>query len=186
MTVDEIFMKLATHMIEGVMTHDKLAQAYDFLGLCGFAKCHLYHQMKEMKDYECLMHYYSTHYHKLLPINEIPNPDIIPQTWYKYTTMAVDTNTKRQATKTMMEAWVKWEQDTKQLYQDMYSELHNLGEIAAADKIKCYVRGVTEELKHAEKKWIKLETIDYNIGSIVSWQQPMYKKFKKELTHLYD
>jgi len=63
----------------------------------------------------------------------------------------------------------------------MYSELCNLGEIAAACEIKCYICAVDEELKHAEKKLLKLETIDYNINSIVSWQQPMYKKFKKQM-----
>lgn len=51
----------------------------------------------------------------------------------------------------------------------MYKELCNLGEVAAANKVKCYICDVDEELKHAEKKLIKLETIDYNIGTIISW-----------------
>ena len=96
MTVEEIFNKLATHMAEGVMTHNLFTQAYDFLGLYGFAKCHEYHYMDEVKGYTKLLHYYSTHYHKLIMIENVPTPNIIPQTWYKYTTMAVDTSTKRQ------------------------------------------------------------------------------------------
>lgn len=179
MTVEEIFTKLASHMLEGVMIHDKFAQAYDFLGLCGFAACHLHHKTEEMNGFDCLIHYYSHHYHKLLQIDSIPQPDIIPKTWYKYTAFAVDANTKRQSTKDFMEKWVKWEQETKTLYQSMYTELCNLGEIASADKIKYYILDVTEELKHAEKKLIKLQTLDYNINTIISWQQPMYKKYKK-------
>lgn len=181
MTVEEIFNKLASHMVEGMMFHDQLQQGYDFLGLCGFAKCHEYHHIEETKGYECLLHYYSTHYHKLLNIETISKPAIIPETWYKYTTMAVDANTKRQAVQMMMKKWVEWEQETKKLYQEMYSELCNLNEIATASKIKYYICAVDDELKHAEKKLIKLETIDYNINSIVSWQQPIYKKFKKKL-----
>ena len=186
MTVDEIFTKLASHMIEGMMIHDELSNGYDFLGLYGFAKCHVYHHLAETKGYECLMHYYSVHYHKLLIIDKIPQPEIIPQAWYKHTTMDVDTNTKRQAVQIMMKKWVDWERDTKQLYQTMHQELCSLGEVAAADKLKCYICDVDNELIHAEKKLIKLETIDYNINTIINWQQPMYRKFKKELKHLYD
>jgi len=72
--------------------------------------------MEEIKGYECLLHYYSTHYHKLLNTNDVPNPDIIPGTWYKYNTMEVDTNTKRNTVKTLMEKWVEWERETKKLY----------------------------------------------------------------------
>lgn len=185
MTVEEIFNALASHMIEGMMIHDALSKGYDFLGLYGFAKCHEYHHLMETKGYQCLLHYYSTHYHKLLETKNIPEPDIIPAAWHKYTTMDVDTNTKRQAVKTMMEKWVKWERDTKALYEKMYVELHNLGEIAAADEVRCYICDVSEELKHAEKKMIKLISLDYSIGTIINWQQPMYKKFKKELKCLF-
>lgn len=181
MTVDEIFTKLAAHMVEGMMIHDTLSKGYDFLGLYGFSKCHEYHHIEETKGYECLLHYYSTRYHKLLEIKNIPEPEIIPANWYKYTTMAVDVATKRQAVKTMTEKWVEWERNTKKLYQDMYKELFELGEIAAANKINCFICDVDEELKHAEKKLIKLETLGYDIGTIVNWQQPMYKKYKKKL-----
>jgi len=116
MTVDEIFTKLAAHMVEGMMIHDTLSKGYDFLGLYGFSKCHEYHHIEETKGYECLLHYYSTRYHKLLEIKNIPEPEIIPANWYKYTTMAVDVATKRQAVKTMMEKWVEWERNTKKLY----------------------------------------------------------------------
>lgn len=181
MIVEEIFTQLATHMIEGIMIHDQIKQEYDFLGLYGFAKCHEYHYLEESKGYECLIHYYATHYHRLLNIPTVSKPTIIPETWYKYNTMAVDGNTKRQATQTLMKKWVEWEQETKKLYQNMYQELCNLGEVAAATKIKWYICEVDDELKHAEKKMIKLETIEYNINTIIGWQQPMYKKFKKRM-----
>lgn len=186
MIIEEIFTKLAQHMEEGIAFHKTLAQAYDFIGLCGFAKCHIYHWIEETKGYECLLHYYSTHYHKLLNITPAAKTDIIPATWYKYSTMDVDINTKRQSTKDLMTKWIEWEKQTKTLYTQMYKELCDLNEIAAADKIKCYILDVTDELKHAEKKYIKLESIDYSINTIISWQQPMYRKFKKQLEHLYD
>ena len=43
MTNEEIFNKLASHMIEGIMIHDEMSRAYSFLGLEGFKLCHEYH-----------------------------------------------------------------------------------------------------------------------------------------------
>jgi hypothetical protein len=40
MTIEEIFNNISTHMIEGVLIHDAMAAAYDFLGLYGFARFH--------------------------------------------------------------------------------------------------------------------------------------------------
>lgn len=184
MTVDEIFTKIITHMIEGLMIHDELANRYDFLGLYGFAKCHEFHYLEESYGYKCLMHYYSTHYHKLLNIDKIPAPKIIPENWYKYSTMEVDTNTKRQAVKNMMGKWIEWERDTKKLYQEMHHALCDLNEFAAVNKIDEYLYKVDDELIHAEKKFIKLETLGYDVNTLINWQQPMYEKFEQKLKHL--
>jgi len=113
MTVEEVFTKLVNHMREGVMTHGEMARAYDFIGLEGFARMHDYHQCEEKQGYLCLLHYYSCHSHKLLKIEEIPLPKIIPETWYKYSTTDVDNGTKKGAVKELMEKWVQWERATK-------------------------------------------------------------------------
>lgn len=186
MTVEEIFAKVASHMLDSIMIHDAMANAYDFLGLHGFSKCHCYHHFAETKDYTWLLHYYSTHYHKLLPIIAPKQSDIIPQTWYKYTTMDVDIGTKRQAIKTMMEKWIQWERDTKKLYQEIYTELCSINEIAAADCLKCLICNVDCELEQAEKKLIKLNTIDYSINTIIGWQESLHKKYKKALRCLFE
>lgn len=84
--------------------------------------------------------------------------------------MAVDSATKRNSIKSMMEKWIEWEKTTKKLYQQKYQELYEIGEIAAADKVKCYICDVDEELKHAEKKFIQLETMNYDLSVIVQEQ----------------
>ena len=181
MTIEEIFNKLAHHMKEGVMFHGELARAFDFLGLEGFAKMHNYHQCEEKQGYLCLIHYFSCHYHKLIQLEEIPTPKIIPDTWYKYTTMDVDISTKKSATKDMMDKWVTWERDTKKLYQEMRQALYTLGEVAAALKLDCYIKDVDDELIHAEKKKIKLETLNYDISTLISWSNSFKHKYKKKL-----
>ena len=181
MTIEEIFNKLASHMCEGVKYHDEMARAYDYLGLYGLSKCHIHHAIEEKQGYLCLSHYYMTHYFKLLQLENLPESKLIPETWYKYTTQAVDSGTKRNAVKELMEKWVSWEQETKKLYQEMRQELIQLGEVASALYIDQCICDVTKELCHAQKKLIKLETLGYDIGFIIKWQESLYKKYKKKL-----
>jgi hypothetical protein len=63
----------------------------------------------------------------------------------------------------------------------MRQELTTLGELDAAMKIDCYIRDVSKELHNAEKQLIKLETISYDIGTIINWQESLHKKYKKKL-----
>lgn len=178
MTVEEIFNKLASHMIEGIMYHDDMAKAYDFIGLSGFARCHDYHHICETKGYRNLSHYYSNRFHKLLKLNQLEQPKIIPDSWYKYTTLEVDVNTKRAAVKELMETWVKWERETKILYQVMHEELCSIGEVAAALELNKYIYDVDKELAWAEKKWIKLEALGYDMETIILWSSDLHKKYK--------
>lgn len=180
MTVEEIFNKIATHMYEGVCYHDQLARIYDFLGLYGYSHCHLYHSKEEQDSYHYLIHYYSTHYHKLLTIAPEKH-ELIPQSWYKYTTMSVDKNTRQNAVKEYAQKQIDWERSTKTLYQEMRKELCEIGEIAAALLLDKYILDVTHELKHAEKLLLKLEAIGYDMPTIIDWQKPLKDKYTKKI-----
>ena len=181
MTIEDIFNKLASHMIEGIMYHDEFAKAYDFLGLYGYAKCQDYHHLEEEQEYRCLSHYYAKHYFKLLQTKEIPKPEVIPQAWFKYTTQDVDASTKKTAIKDLMNKWITWEKSTKELYQIMRQELMQIGEVAAALYIDKYICDVNKELRHAQRKLIYLETINYDLITIMSEQEELYNKYKKKL-----
>lgn len=181
MTIEEIFNKIASHMVEGIMYHDQLTQAYNFLGLRGYAMCQEYHYIEENCSYKQLSRYYAKHYYKLLEIENIERPKLIPENWYKYTTMAVDVGTKRNAIRELMTKWIDWERSTKKLYQEMRHELASLNEFAAASYIDELIDDVSTELRHAEKKFIYLETIGYDIVLIVDHQEELYKKYKKKL-----
>lgn len=178
MTVEEIFNKLASHMVEGIMYHDDMAKAYDFLALSGFARCHDYHHICETKSYRKLSHYYATHFHKLLKLEQLKQPQIVPDSWYKYKTTDVDIATKRSAVKELMEKWVAWETETKTLYQAMRQELCAIGEVAAALYLECLICDVDEELVWAQKKQIKFETLGYDIGAIIQCSDALHKKYK--------
>lgn len=50
--------------------------------------------------------------------------------------MDVDIATRQNALKTGISTWIDWEKETKSLYESMYKELCDIGEIAAACKVK--------------------------------------------------
>ena len=100
------------------------------------------------------------------------------------TRQEVDTGTKKSSVKAGVERWVKWEKETKQLYQDMYKELIDIGEIAAAEKIACYVCDVDCELKYAERKHLDLESINYDLPTIVIEQHDLHEKYCQKLEEL--
>lgn len=184
MEVGEIFNKISTHMYEGIMLHNYMIQAYDFLGLYGYSKCHMYHYYEENKNYRQLVHYYTTHYFKIIQMNEIIYPDIIPENWYKYSAQAVDIGTKRNAIKELMTKWISWEKDTKKIYEEMCFELTNLREIAAAIKIQKLIIDVDKELSKAQKDLLNLEAIGYDLTLIVDWQDDLKKQYKGKIKAL--
>lgn len=181
MTIEEVFVKLITHMSEGVSYHDYMAQAYEFLGLWGCAKCQRYHQFEEESGRSRLIHYYATHYFKLVPIENYNKPEIISDTWYKYTTQDVDTGTKLRAIKELVTKWVAWERSTKKLYQEMQNELIQLKEFDSARKLNEYIHDVSTELHDVEKLLLKLETVSYDPIFITEWSDALNKKYKKKL-----
>ena len=185
MTIDEIFITFAAHMEKGIKIHKEFTKAYNFLCFKGYKKCHYYHFLEETQNYYDLCHYYMDHYHKMIEISQVEEVKVIPASWYKYTQFEVDTGTKRNAIREMMKQWIDWEKSTKELLQTLHKELIDLGEVAAAKEFEYFLCDVAEELKSAEKEWLKLETIGYDIGLIMDKQDALYNKYCKKIREIY-
>lgn len=184
MTVEEVFSQLAAHMIEGLMVHSQMSDYFGFLGLEGYQECHKYHYFEENANYRKLNKYYLYHYNKL--ISEIPfnNPNVIPESWYKYTRQDVNATTRKNAIQSGMDRWVQWETETKTLYEHMYNELIAEGEVAAAEELSKYIYDVDEELADAIQKDLELKAIDFDITLIMDKQKDKYKEYKKKLKEI--
>lgn len=178
MELKEIYSKLSEHMIQGMMFHDQMSNYYDFLGLQGYKRCHEYHFLAETLNYRCLCRYFINHHNMLIPETRFDNTSVIPESWYSHVRSDVDVATKKNAVKTGLTKWVEWERDTKRFYQQMYQELMNIGEVASACKVECFIKDVDKELKKAERYWLNKEAIEYNIGSIIAEQQDEHDKYK--------
>lgn len=178
MTIEEIFSGIAEHMVKGLMVHEQLANYYDFLGLQGYKKCHECHFFEESKTYRKLCHYYIKTYNKLIPEMRFENPEVIPVSWYQYTRQDVDIKTKRNAVQTGLNKWVSWERSTLTMYQKMYKQLIELGEIAAAGMLMCIINDVQNELQTAEKYQLNKVAIDYDMAEIINEQKILHHKYK--------
>lgn len=181
MTVEEIFAQLGQHMIKGLMVHTQLADYFCFLGLKGYFKCHEYHYFKESKNYRSLTEFYLCYYNKFITDSHVANPQIIPESWYRYTRQQVDSSTRKTGVVNGFEKWVNWETETLSLYQNMYKELLNLGEIVAAEEVLTYLVETSEELAAARQKQLELKEIDYDIGDIMMEQNELYEKYENKI-----
>ena len=184
MTVDEIFGKLSVHGVEGMMIHDQLAKYYDFLNLHGFKRVHEYHFLCETIAHRKLHRYFTNRYNRLVTDSPVDSSSVIPESWYRYKRQEVDKATKRSAIEKGFAEWVKWETETRELYNEMYHELEELGEYSAAEYVCNMIRDVDKELKCAERKQIELEAVDYDMVFISQKQCKLHDKYKKKVKEL--
>lgn len=181
MTVNEIYSKIVEHTIKGIMLHSQLANYYDFLNLHGYKRCHEYHSLCETILLRRINRYFINNYNMLIPESEIQNPKIIPSSWIKYTRIDVDNSTRKTAIKDGITQWRNWEIETKKLLEDMCTELIRINEIASAQFICCILDDVTQELKYANREFIKLKGIDFNLDIIVPIQDEIHEEYRNKI-----
>lgn len=183
MVVDEIFSKVSAHMVKGMMFHDQMMRYYNFLGLCGFGKCHEWHFIQESKAYRKLNKFFTEHYGRLIPEASVDDPKAIPDGWYAVSRNQVDQQRRMTAVKTGVTSWIAWESTTKSVYQNMEKELIDMGETNAAHHFACLVNDVSHELKVAEKKSLLFNSVNFDASFIVSMQDELYEKYKEMIKH---
>lgn len=184
MTVEDIFKKLDAHIIKGLMYHEQMADYFDFLNLHGYKRLHECRYLEESAVMRSLHRYYVNHYNKLLPESAIENPKSIPMSWYNYSRTDVSPAEKKKFIEQAFDSWVNWESETKELYQHAYSELCEIGEIAAACKIKEMLSDVDMELKKACRMMLNLKMVDYDLSTIYLCQDEMHETYKEKEKHI--
>lgn len=166
MRAAEVFGKISTHMVEGMMLHDQMADAYAFLGMHDLSKLHE-HRFREESESMRHIHQYAINHIGMLPEEGNPaDPHALPHSWHGYTRQQVTAETKRKAVRDLMEHWVKWERETKRCYEKAYIDLIEAGEVAAAMKVKRLVCDVDEELEHAEMMHLRMDSTGYDLAEI--------------------
>lgn len=170
MTVDEVYSKIGSHMIEGIMIHLKLSEYYSFLNLPKYSKFQYRRYLEESESYHKLSEYYMKNHHKLIKETKVDIPHIIPETWYEHAKQDIDTNVVRNGVKDGLQLWCDWEKETKVLYENMYSELLDIGEISDTIMLKELIFDVTNELALAMEYMINKQVTNYDIVLIIEEQ----------------
>ena len=98
----------------------------------------------------------------------------------------VDANTKRNAVRSGLEKWIAWEKETKELYERMYKELIEIGEVASACKIKRFLKNVDKELKKAQRYQLNKMAVDYDMVTIIGEQEKMHDDYKNKTRFVGD
>ena len=166
MAYSEIFSDLSAHFIKGMMVHDQMANYYDFLSLKGYKRCHEYHFKKESCSYRKLNRFFINHYNKLIMEKSVSDPNIIPESWYRYSRDEIDVQTKKNAVKNGLEQWIRWETETLTKLQQAQLDLYDDGEVASALFINKFIKNVECELKDAKKKQKTYNTNKSHFGNL--------------------
>lgn len=185
MNVEEIYSKLSGHMLEGIMLHEQLMNCFLFLGLDGFAKEHEYHYLEETQNHIKLMRYYSDHHRGIIQMGSIDASSIIPASWYSNKKDNVDPGTRLKAIQAAYDEWIRWEKDTKTLYEHSYAELVALKEIASAEFVSELVKDVDYELSEAMNDKIQNELVSYDFPYLADLQPVKEKTFSKKIKRLF-
>ena len=177
MTVSEIFGKISAHMVEGMMFHEQMADYYDFLGFEGYSCCHKWHYICETMSRSCVHEFYIEHYNKLLMDGKVDSGSIIPTNWNNVSRFDVDISVRKNAVKAGITEWLSWERKTHDLYLSMHKELMTLNESTAAHKVADLIADVEDEIHAAEKKFLELSAVGYDMTYILDQQRHIIEKY---------
>lgn len=187
MPFEEICKLVAQRLLQGCMNHEQFANYYDFLGLEGYSVFHEYHFFEQMFGYRQFITYYIDHQDKLVQDfspSSLSSFNIVPDNWYGYTRDDVDTNTRRNAVKSGLEKYIRWEKETKKFLEDMYSQAIQQGFISISIQIKKHIKSVESQIKHANKTYLEIKATEYDMPTIVAKQDYLIKKYTKKLRQI--
>lgn len=180
-SVDDVFAEINARQIAALMMHDQMADYFDFLGLSGYKRLHLYQYFTESKERRDVAHYYINHHGKLIQDRFEGNVQMIPESWRSANRMSVGKSTKQKAVEDGFSVYLGWEQATKDVYQKYATALREQGYVADAIFVDRLVEDVDNELERLERIITDLITSGYDPVYIVESQKELHDKYKKKM-----
>lgn len=180
-SVDDVFAEINARQIAALMMHDQMADYFDFLGLSGYKRLHLYQYFAESKERRGVAHYYINHHGKLIPDRFEGNVQMIPESWRSANRMSVGKSTKQKAVEDGFAVYLGWEQATKDVYQKYATVLREQGHVADAIFVDRLVEDVDNELERLERIITDLITSGYDPVYILESQKELHEEYKKKM-----
>ena len=168
MALQEIFTKLSNRMVGAMMIHTQLTELFVFLDLMSDIK----QQKKQLHDETdgllTLEKYCTQHHHILITANNPPSIDILNLGVLQEANGNLSPDDRVYLIQYGMKEWIKWEKESKIIYENAYRDLMDISEIAAANFIMQYIRDVDKELKNAELLYRVRDAMDWDLPTIYS------------------
>jgi hypothetical protein len=181
MTAKEIFSEINRRQIIAQMFHREMAVYFSFLGLQGFKRMHQYRHMEESLENENMLFWIIDHHNMLIDTEDIPSVTIIPKEWFTVSRLNVGQNTKTTATKTAMDSWREWEEETLHLYEQYSKMLLDAGAVEDYCKVSRMMKHTGQELKRLERLIEDLQLVGYDTVYLLEIQNKIHNKYKKKM-----
>lgn len=170
MTMDEIYADIARHMYQGMTLHDTLANYYSFLRLKKFADDQKCHFLEESDTYACFCEFAIKHRGRLITPFDVDDPSVIPSSWYQHSSDDVDISTAKTAIKNGFEVWIKWEEDTLELYSNYISEAFAHKDVLLASYVMDLYNDVSCEISKAKEVYNALKMTDWDLAVVFTME----------------
>lgn len=168
MTLYEIWGKICSHQVTGLMYHFQFADMFYFLGLDNLGKnqeCHYREESEALRKNHCFV---LKHHSKILTQRHAEGLELIPSVWAKYSANDVDRSTRKSQVIAIFDNWATWEARTKNLYCEMYEEAEKQKAHADACRIKEMILDVEKELEYIQQCRLKLNMCDFSVESMLN------------------
>ena len=167
----EIFKKLSNRMVGAMMIHTQLTELFVFLDLISDIKLQKKQLHDETDGLLKLEKYCVQHHHMLITANSPPSIDILNLGILQESNGNLSPDDRVYLIQYGMKEWIKWEEESKVIYENAYRDLMDISEVAAANFIMQYVRDVDKELKNAELLYRIRDAMDWDLPTIYSEQE---------------
>nr|DAF03547.1 MAG TPA: hypothetical protein [Caudoviricetes sp.] len=184
MPADDILAGLKARSLEGVMFHGRMREYFLYLGLRGYAAMHSFHETEERLGAEKLTDYFMAQNGSLIPEKSVAAPDVIPAQWYRMRRQDTDAQWRHRAVRDGMTAWRDWEKSTAVSLKDMIFRLSSENEYGCCRLAEQKLSDVESEISGAEDMIFDLESIEYNLPTIIGRQPSLAECYHSKIAAL--
>jgi hypothetical protein len=167
-------------MVSALMLHSEMSDYFNFIGLHGFKRIHEYQYYGESLGRRKLHHKYLDIHNKLIDENfeKSDRVHVIPDDWYKYTRLDINDSIMPKFVRSALEQYKVWEEETKQLYSDIYCVMLEKGFVIDAKIVNCYICDVQKELKEIYRMMEEMNNTGYDAIYIQEIQDKVHEQYK--------
>lgn len=185
MSVVDIMQAVIKRKLTGVMFHDDLQTAFDYLNLHGFKREQEYRTMAEFAEFKSLCRYIINRY-EVMPCKHADRVEVNPSNIQDATSRSgISSVQKKQSIKWMYETWAEWEAETIEQLENFVTRLVVMEYNADAAKLKQLLLGTTQEYKYLNRQILEYNDVEWSLHHIYSGQEEIHEHFKEKMKEEY-